>query len=69
MIELEITLPSIVVQSSPPSAGGDMLRSVYDNDLDGVVNDSQRLAGQLASYYATAAQLLNIDTNPATGPA
>jgi hypothetical protein len=44
--------------SAPPAAGGgDMFRSVYDSDNDGVVNDSERLAGQLASYYASAASV------------
>jgi hypothetical protein len=37
------------------AGSGDMQQSVYDIDGDGVVNDSHRLAGQLASYYASAA--------------
>jgi hypothetical protein len=34
---------------------GDMLKSVYDTDDTGVVDDSQRLGGQLPAYYLPAA--------------
>lgn len=37
--------------NSPP---GDMLRADYDADGDGIVDDSERLGGQLPSYYAAA---------------
>lgn len=33
---------------------GDMLKSTYDADNDGVVDDSEKLGGQLPSYYMTA---------------
>ena len=36
------------------AGGGDMLKSVYDMDGDGIVDDSEKLGGQLPSYYATA---------------
>ena len=36
---------------------GDMARRDYDSDGDGVVNDSDRLGGELPSHYATAEQL------------
>lgn len=36
------------------AGGGDMLKSVYDMDGDGIVDDSEMLGGQLPSYYATA---------------
>lgn len=42
---------------SPPSGGGDMYRSTYDTDNDGVVDDSEGLGGQLPAYYATATDL------------
>jgi hypothetical protein len=67
-IQVTFTLPSIQVSTPPSNSEGDMLKSIYDNDNDGVVNDSHRLAGQLASHYALASQLLNIDTNPTSGP-
>lgn len=39
------------------SGGGDMLRTVYDKDKTGTVDDSKKLGGQLPSYYAKAADL------------
>lgn len=33
---------------------GDMLKSTYDADNDGVVDDSEKLGGQLPSYYQPA---------------
>ena len=39
------------------SGGGDMLRTVYDKDKTGTVDDSKKLGGQLPSYYAKASDL------------
>ena len=36
------------------AGGGDMLKSVYDMDGDGIVDNAKKLGGQLPSYYATA---------------
>ena len=36
---------------------GDMLKATYDTDGSGVVDDSEKLGGQLPSYYATASDL------------
>lgn len=36
---------------------GDMLKSRYDIDNDGVVDDAEKLGGQLPSYYATQGDL------------
>lgn len=36
---------------------GDMLKATYDADDDGIVDDSEKLGGQLPSYYATASEL------------
>ena len=36
---------------------GDMLKEVYDTNNSGVVDDAERLGGQLPSHYATAANL------------
>lgn len=33
--------------------GGDMLRAVYDNNCDGIVDNSERLGGNLPEYFAT----------------
>lgn len=33
---------------------GDMVKSTYDQDADGIVDDAEKLGGQLPSYYQTA---------------
>lgn len=37
--------------------GGDMMKASYDINGDGVVDDSERLGGQLPAFYATADHL------------
>ena len=50
---------------------GDMLKATYDADGDGVVDDAERLGGQLPTYYAPAATVPSVpawalsDTKPA----
>ena len=39
------------------SGAGDMVRATYDADDDGIVDDAERLGGQLPAYYASAADL------------
>lgn len=41
---------------------GDMLKSTYDTDNDGVVDNAAKLGGQLPSYYAKASDIPTIDT-------
>lgn len=36
---------------------GDMLKSVYDTDGDGIVDNAEKLGGQLPSYYAKASAI------------
>lgn len=36
--------------------GGDMAQSIYDVNMNGVVDDSEKLGGQLPEYYATKAE-------------
>lgn len=50
-----------VDDSVSAAGGGDMLKSVYDTNGDGVVDDAEKLGGQLPSYYATKAE---VDTKP-----
>lgn len=38
-------------------AGGDMLKAVYDTNLNGIVDDSERLGTQLPAYYRNAGNL------------
>jgi hypothetical protein len=46
------------VENSMSNLGyGDMLKSTYDTDGDGTVDDSAKLGGQLPSYYAAAASI------------
>lgn len=46
--------------------GGDMMKAVYDHDASGTVDDSDKLGGQLPSYYAKASDLTN-KVDKATG--
>lgn len=39
------------------AGGGDMLRTVYDKDKTGTVDDSKKLGGQLPSYYSKATEV------------
>lgn len=38
---------------------GDMMKNVYDTDNDGVVDNAEKLGGQLPSYYAAKATTLS----------
>ncbi len=40
---------------------GDMEKTIYDPDNNGVVNDSQRLGGQLPAFYATDLELAAVE--------
>ena len=39
------------------SGAGDMVRATYDANENGIVDDAERLGGQLPAYYASAADL------------
>lgn len=39
------------------SGAGDMVRATYDANENGIVDDAEKLGGQLPSYYASAADL------------
>ena len=39
------------------AGGGDMLRTVYDKDRTGTVDDSKKLGGQMPSYYRKATDI------------
>lgn len=41
--------------------GGDMLKAIYDSDNNGVVDDAERLNGQLPSFYDQNAHVANND--------
>jgi hypothetical protein len=44
-------------QAQGSSQGGDMLKSIYDTNEDGVVDNAEKLGGQLPEYYAKATEL------------
>ena len=48
--------------ASSSGDSGDMLKSIYDTDGDGIVDDAEKLGGQLPSYYARAEDLTNVNT-------
>lgn len=47
-------------QAEASSQGGDMTKAVYDTDGDGIVDDAEKLGGQLPSYYAKAEDVSNL---------
>lgn len=53
------TTPTVLatVQDGQDGTGvGDMLKATYDADNDGIVDDSERLGGELPSYYIAASE-------------
>ena len=42
------------------SGAGDMLAATYDADGDGIVDDAEKLGGQLPGYYAKASDVPNV---------
>lgn len=44
-------------QQAQEAASGDMFKATYDTNADGVVDDSEKLGGQLPSYYAKASDI------------
>ncbi len=46
-----------VDDSVSAAGGGDMLKSVYDQNGDGIVDNAEKLGGQSSSYYATKSDL------------
>ena len=48
------------------AGGGDMMKTVYDQNGDGIVDNAEKLGGQLPSYYATAASVSKISLTPPT---
>lgn len=56
--KISVKIKSGIRETLAIGAGtGDMRKSVYDQNENGVVDDSEKLGGQLPSYYATATNL------------
>lgn len=47
-------------QAKASSQGGDMTKAIYDTNGDGVVDNAEKLGGQLPSYYAKAEDVSNL---------
>lgn len=47
-------------QARDSSQGGDMTKAIYDANGDGIVDDAEKLGGQLPSYYAKAEDVSNL---------
>lgn len=43
-----------VLDSMTSAGAGDMMKSVYDTDNDGIVDNAEKLGGQLPAYYLSA---------------
>ena len=48
------------------AGGGDMMKTIYDQNGNGIVDNAEKLGGQLPSYYATAASVSKISLTPPT---
>lgn len=49
-----------------PVGTGDMAKSVYDTDDNGIVDNAEKLGGKAPSHYATAADLNELSTRVST---
>lgn len=56
----ELVTGHAVVNYVSGLGGGDMMKSTYDTDNDGVVDNSEALDGHAASYFATAEGFSNL---------
>jgi hypothetical protein len=56
-------------QPATASGSGDMLRSTYDTDNGGVVDDAENLGGQLPTFYLDNTDAQNLSVAGATGSA
>lgn len=52
-----------IAQKGQDGAGGDMFKSTYDTDNNGIVDNADKLGGELPSYYAPSADLSNHISN------
>ena len=52
IVDAEGTHTATINDGADGSGTGDMLAATYDADGDGIVDDAEKLGGQLPSYYA-----------------
>lgn len=58
--DAEGTHTATINDGADGSGAGDMVRATYDADNDGIVDDAERLGGQLPAYYAKASDVPNV---------
>lgn len=62
----EIPIKSVdgtFVGIDPTEGTGDMLKSIYDTNINGIVDNSERLNGELPSFYATDSLVVHLTGN------
>lgn len=60
IVDAEGTHTATINDGADGSGTGDMLAATYDTDGDGIVDDAEKLGGQLPSYYAKAADVPSV---------
>ena len=60
IVDAEGTHTATINDGVDGSGAGDMLKATYDVDGDGIVDDAEKLGGQLPDYYAKAADVPSV---------
>jgi hypothetical protein len=60
IVDAEGTHTATINDGADGTGAGDMLAATYDADGDGIVDDAEKLGGQLPGYYAKAADVPNV---------
>ena len=60
IVDAEGSHTATINDGADGSGAGDMLAATYDTDGDGIVDDAEKLGGQLPSYYAKAADMPSV---------
>ena len=60
IVDAEGSHTATINDGADGSGTGDMLAATYDTDGDGIVDDAEKLGGQLPSYYAKAADMPSV---------
>lgn len=60
IVDAEGTHTATINDGADGSGAGDMVRATYDVNENGIVDDAEKLGGQLPGYYAKAADVPNV---------
>lgn len=60
IVDAEGTHTATINDGADGSGAGDMVRATYDVNENGIVDDAEKLGGQLPSYYAKAADVPSV---------